>query len=231
VDGVPLPTEYVRKLVKSGKINPGESGAETLATTPSSTTVSSSSNPEGPYAKYDKLYLWIFEAKDSAHKPTQEYLSDTLDAYARFYQFNPGTLYYYHVKDWWDASDVSPKDSAVKLLEDLAQDEGWVRDAFNDGDPANDIVMGWVDYMDHNGMAYVNGFYSVCAVKASTPDWPHDSIAQHEISHNFNAKDQGTWFWEHPECIMNYNWAYWGTDKWCSDCGNTVNGNINGLWE
>ncbi|HJH26696.1 MAG TPA: hypothetical protein C5S37_07975, partial [Methanophagales archaeon] len=208
VDGVPLPAEYVRKLVKSGKISPKESGAEPLATTPSSATVSSTQS--GPYAKYDKLYLWIFAAKDSAHKPTQAYLTDTVNAFGRFYQFSPGTLYYYHITDYWDASDVSPADSSLELLKDIEQDTDWVRYSYNDGDPVNDIVTGWADYMDHNGMAYLNGFFSVCAVKASGLDWPHDSIAQHEISHNFNAIDQGTWYWEHPECIMNYNWAYWG---------------------
>lgn len=40
-------------------------------------------------------------------------------------------------------------------------------------------------------------------------DWTHDSIVQHEVSHNFDA-DEGGWFtYEHPaECIMNYQWAY-----------------------
>ena len=103
-----------------------------------------SSTQSGPYAKYDRLYLWIFAAKDSTHTPTQAYLTDTV----------------------------------------------------------NDIVTGWVDWMDHNGLAWRNNFSSVCAVKASGLDWPHDSIAQHEISHNFNATDRGRWKYQHPECLV-----------------------------
>jgi hypothetical protein len=230
VDGVPLPAEYVRELVKSGKISPQELGAEPSARTSSSATVSST--PSGPYAKYSRLYLWIFAAKDSAHTPTQAYLTDTLNAYGRFYQFSPGTLYYYHITDYWDASDVPQPINSSQLLEDLAQDtDGW-RDDYNDGDPVNDIVTGWVDWMDHNGRAYRNGNFSACGVRSwDYPDWPHDSIAQHEISHNFNAADQGTWKYQHPECIMNYEWAYSGTDIWCSSCWNKVYGNIKGLWE
>ncbi|MEM0315822.1 MAG: hypothetical protein QXL61_06980, partial [Archaeoglobaceae archaeon] len=99
VNGVPLPVEYVRELVKSGEINLKESDAKSLAISSSAV----SSTPVGPYAKYGELYLWIFEAKDSIHKPTEAYLNDAIDAYARFYQFNPGTLYYYHLTEWWDA--------------------------------------------------------------------------------------------------------------------------------
>lgn len=58
-------------------------------------------------------------------------------------------------------------------------------------DSDNDIVLGWVYLLDHNGRAYRNGAYSVCAVQAGGVDWPHDSIVQHEISHNFGALDQG----------------------------------------
>ncbi len=218
VNGVPLPVEYVKKLVERGILKPSSGG------------VTSTSNPAGPWAKNDKLYLWIFEAKDSQHKPTEAYLQDTINAYSRFYQFNPGTLYYYYITDYWDASDVS-SDSSSELLDDLAQDTNWWRSSYNDGDSTNDIVIGWVKYADHNGMAYLNGFFSVAATQASGVDWPHDSIAQHEISHNFNADDAGTWPWEHPECIMNYYYAWQGTDKWCDEHWNVVYGNINGLWE
>lgn len=225
VDGVPLPAEYVRKLVKNGKMSPG-SDAEPLG------VASIASSATGPYAKYGKLYLWIVEAaKPLGQKPDQAYLSDVVSAYGRFYQFNPGTLYYYHWTNYWNAT-VPTTTNTSQLLGDLKTDTNWVRTAYNDGDGANDIVAGWVRIGDHNGMAGRNGWFSVNAVRTELAvDWPHDSIAQHEISHNFNADDQGYWYWEHPECIMNYNWAYWGTDIWCSDCWNIVYGNINGLWE
>jgi hypothetical protein len=73
---------------------------------------------------------------------------------------------------------------------------------------------------------------AVCAVRRENGfDWPHDSIAQHEISHNFNAGEGGTWCWEHPECIMNYCWAKLGTDIWCENHWCVVYGNVNGVWE
>ena len=140
------------------------------------------------------------------------------------------TFYY----GFWNASDVSDWDNASKLLDDLAKDTSWVVDS------RNDIVIGWVNYANHNGIAYPDGTwdlnndktpdfapYALCAVKASTPDWPHDSIVQHEVSHLFGADDQGYWWWEHPPCIMNYGWAYFGVDCWCDNCKACVSANIN----
>ena len=217
VDGTPLPVEYVKKLVRERILK-------------QSNDVVIVSNNVGPWAKNDELYLWIFEAKDSNHKPVESYLQETVNAYQRFYQFNPGTLYYYHITTYWDASDVSLSISS-DLIKDLAEDTDWWRSSYNDRDPTNDIVIGWVKYADHNGMAYINGFFSIAATQASGVDWLHDSIAQHEISHNFNADDAGSWPWEHPECIMNYYYAWLGTDKWCDEHWNVIYGNINGLWE
>ena len=62
-------------------------------------------------------------------------------------------------------------------------------------------------------------------------DWPHDSIVQHEVSHNFNAEEGGWWPWEHPICIMNYFWAWWGVDVWCDECWNRVYVNVQGISE
>ena len=186
---------------------------------------------EGPWGKNNKLYLWIFAEKGS-QKPTQAYLQDTLDAYGRFYAHFSGTLYYYHVTNYWDASDVSPATNTEKLLDDLGEDTNWLKYHHNDWDPVNDIVIGWVNTGDHNGRAEINGFFSVgCTYALSGANWPHDSIAQHEISHNFNTHDEGTWCWEHETCIMNCCWAQLGTNYWCGGCDNTVYGNINGLWE
>ncbi|HID43494.1 MAG TPA: hypothetical protein EYP30_06950 [Archaeoglobaceae archaeon] len=145
-------------------------------------------------------------------------------------------MYYYHLTNYWDASDVSPPDNSSKLLRDLAEDTGGLRDDYNDRNPSNDIVIGWVKYADHNGIAYCNGFFSLGATDSpwfGWADWPHDSIAQHEISHLFNAGEGGFWCNEHPECIMNYCWAsgLHGTDKWCDEHWDVVFGNINGLWE
>ena len=67
----------------------------------------------------------------------------------------------------------------------------------------------------------------ICADTADGVDWPHDSIVQHEVSHNFDADDGGYFAYEHPECIMNYAWAYVGTNIWCSSCNSVVE---NGIW-
>ena len=167
------------------------------------------------------------------HVPTEPFESDTKNALERFENFNVNVqvMFYY---GFWDASDVSDWDDAGKLLDDLARDTSWVVDS------RNDIVIGWVDYANHNGLAYIDGTwdlnndnipdfapYALCAVRTSGVDWPHDSIAQHEASHLFGAGDQGTWWWEHPSCIMNYGWAYLGVDNWCDSCEACVANNIN----
>jgi hypothetical protein len=175
-----------------------------------------------PKAVDDNIYVHIYPAADNNHEPSQSYVSDTIDASGRFEDSgsNVYTVWHYNC---WDASDISPTDSSSAALSDLRQDSAYIRDS------SNDIVLGWVDYLDNNGRAYIDGPYSVCAVSASGVDWPHDSIVQHEISHNFGALDQD-WFslfmntliYEHPECIMNYMWAYSGTNIWCSDCEDDV---------
>ncbi len=225
VDGIPLPKEYVNELIKNGGISFDNNANEELT---ESTVLAAS----GPWAKSGKLYVWIFEAKDSYHKPTEAYLTDTINALGRFYQFGPTGIYYYHKTGIWDASDVSPPNYYWGLINDLNEDTNFYRSGYNDYDPVNDIVLGWVKNMDHNGAADINGWFSVCATVADDGvDWPHDSIVQHEVSHNFNAPEGGTWWYEHPECIMNYWYAYWGTDIWCNTCWNKVYGNIRGFWE
>jgi hypothetical protein len=223
VNGVPLPKEYVKELVRNGKLKSEEAVILSVADR------CNDPNPSelGPYEIYGSLYLYIFEAKDPAHKPGQAYLQDTLNGYARFYQFDyVDTLYYMHITNNWDASDVTF--DVYDLLEDLRDDTGWIRGKYNDKNPNNDIVVGWVSLANRNGLADCDGFFSLGATRADTPDWPHDSIVQHEISHNFKAGEGGTWQWEHPECIMNYWYAWRGTDVWCNTHWNVVNQNIMG---
>ena len=125
--------------------------------------------------------------------------------------------------DYWDASDVSPADSTSTALADLEEDTAWCRSY------ANDMVIGWTHDMDSNGRAERcdisdDGPFAICADTADGVDWPHDSIVQHEVSHNFEAADQNSAL--HPTCIMNYAYAYAGTDVWCTSCGNTVHNGI-----
>ncbi|MPM77852.1 hypothetical protein SDC9_124860 [bioreactor metagenome] len=83
--------------------------------------------------------------------------------------------------------------------------------------------------MDHNGRAWKcdtqpYGLFAICADTADGVDWPHDSIVQHEVSHNFHAVDQDSA--SHPTCIMNEAYAYADTYIWCTSCGNTVHNGI-----
>jgi len=220
VDGILLPNEEVEKLVKSGKIK-DLGHAEPLA--------GIRGGPhEGPHAINGRIDVCIFVAKDSRHKPTQDIYDTTDDALYRFvteFSVSNDIRWYWN---YWDASDVSPADSCSDALDDLADDCSWAVTQ------KNDIVLGWLHNMDHNGMAYPDGMwygdfapYCVCSDTASGYDWPHDSIVQHEVSHLFDAPEGGWWCDEHPECVMNYCWAaLHGTDIWCSSCRATVNENI-----
>ncbi|WP_292467239.1 M12 family metallo-peptidase [Methanolobus sp.] len=212
VDGIAIPTEEVKKLVKSNQIKVSDSPVESAINDKLVSITSVSSNPK---AVSNVIYLHVYPAKDSGHTPgsSSNYYSYTIDASERFENFGIAINRVWHY-NFWDASDVASADSSSDLLADLKDDSSYVRDS------SNDIVLGWVDYMDNNGRAYLNGAYSVCATSAAGVDWPHDSIVQHEISHNFGANDQNSLF--HPTCIMNYVYAYTGTDVWCTSCANTV---------
>lgn len=223
VDGVPLPKEEVGRLVKSGKIDLAD--AEPL--------VGILGGPsEGPHAISGKIYAHIFIAKDDRHNPTEYVTADTSAALCRFEdQFGVDMIWYWYY-NYWDASDISPADSCKNALKDLAEDEGWIVNA------ENDIVIGWLHDMDHNGMAYPDGMwdlnedgvidfapYCVCSDTAAGVDWPHDNIVQHETSHLFNAPDHG---YTGPYCVMTYMYAgvSWFGDVWCSDCEDAVDDNI-----
>lgn len=117
---------------------------------------------------------------------------------------------------YWDASDEG--ENIYDLREDLEQDVSWVR---NDN---NDVVLGWVDTASNNGNAVRDGYYSVAATKANWKvDWPHDSIVQHEVTHNFGQKEDGDALIDEPgTCIMDYSDAYWGTNQWSDHSSNDI---------
>ena len=223
VNGVSLPKEYVKELVKSGKLSLESTEAGPLV---SKNSVGVLSGTYGPHAINGKVYVFIFVAKVDGygHEPDgTAWYSYTLNALNRFEsEFNVEMI-----DDWcfgcWDASDVREPGTTTsdiyECLYDLEQDHGDARDA------DNEIVLGWIDNTDKNGVARKNGFFAVASETAQV-SWPEDSIVQHEISHNFNADEGGWWPWEHPECIMNYWYAYHGTDIWCSEHWNTVYNNI-----
>ncbi len=223
VNGVPLPKEYVKELVRSGKIKPAKEEPVNVLGGPST----------GPHAINGRIYVHIFIAKDDTygHAPDSgwNYVYGTWDALSRFEQKFGVDM----VDDWWfgywDMSDVGS--SVYDALADLEQDCNWIIDA------QNDIVLGWADNLDKNGLAEPDGVnpntgaFAPDAVCTETPtypldvgDWPEDSVVQHETSHLFNAPDHG--YTLYPVCIMSYPWAYSGYDWWCSDCESTIYANI-----
>ena len=227
LNGVVLPKEYVRELAVNNmlKIDSGDGFKMN--------TVACGNPNAGPHAINGVIDVWIVEAKDSAHKPDEPYMEDTITALERFentYNLNMDIAFLFGI---WDASDVGT--SSDDLLDDLAEDLSWLID------DSNDIVLGWVRDSDRNGVAYPDGVwdldgdnideyapFALNSVSATgKPDWPHDSIVQHETSHLFGAKDQGWTAYDHPPCIMNYWYAYWGVvDIWCVDCENCIESNI-----
>jgi len=214
VDGVPLPKEEVERLVKSGKIK-DLGDAEPLAGIRGGPS-------EGLHAINGEIWAHIFIAEDDRHEPTEYIGFPTYDALSRFdAEFGVDMKLHWYL-NFWNASDVNPADNTSAALNDLHDDVSWVREA------DNGIVIGWLHDMDHNGMAYSDGFYAVCSDTAIwRPDWPHDSIVQHETSHLFNAPEGGYWCNEHPECVMNYCWAgLHGTGIRCNSCREIVNENI-----
>ena len=226
VNGYALPKEEANKLVESGILTLETDASEKemqkeMGDLTRNTLFSTLSVGVNPYAINGIINEYVFVATDSRHKPTEAITQDTHNALYRFENFGIGVNVYWNW-NYWDASDVSPADSTQSALVDLEDDTKWIRDA------ANDMVIGWTHNMDHNGRGNFGGPYSVCTDTADGVDWPHDSIVQHEVSHNFDADEGGYLKYEHPaECIMNYQWAYGGTNIWCSSCSNIVN---NGIW-
>lgn len=214
VEGYALPVEEVKKRVEKGDLFRGTKSPaiESLA---SMGVLSVSSNP---YAINGDIDEHIFIASDYRHTPTESFSQDTINALDRFENFGVNVYRFWYWNSW-DASDVSPSYNASDALHDLKEDKSWVRYS------ASDIVLGWAHDLNHNGIAFTSGAYAICTdTNSGGVDWPHDSIVQHEVSHNFDANDQNSLL--HPDCIMNYLDAYQGTNVWCTSCWNTVDNGI-----
>lgn len=210
VNGYLIPKEEVKKLVEKGILSyEAEDDISTELETELQMLESVTTNPRAINGVID---MHIFVATDGAHAPTESFQQDTINALSRFENFGIDVYPWWYWNSW-NAIDVSPMYDSSSVLNDLIEDESWVRYA------ANDVVLGWTHEMDNNGIAKKNGAYSVCSDTVGGIvylEWPHDSIVQHEVSHNFNAEDQNSV--SHPECIMNYAWAYDGTNIWCNSC-------------
>lgn len=215
INGYSIPTQEAENLVSSGKLVLQEAN-DSVEETPESLTATVGSNP---CAINGEIATKVFPAKDSRHAPTEDTVDGTRNGYMPFMYpnfaiYTTGYTYYWNV---WDASNIQTPNNTSQALADLRSDTSSYRTA------DNILVLGWAHNMDHNGRAYRNWAFALCSDTADGLDWPHRQLVQHETSHNFGALDQGYYAWEHPECIMNYMWAYGGTTIWCTSCKNTVN--------
>lgn len=225
LNGEVMSKEKVRRLVEQGKASPGrphhpeksDDGASTNAVE----SGTGGGTTGGPSQAGGDIYLTAYPASDAAHSPDEAWSSGTQTAWFRFGNEFGVTTWYSEQYGVWDASGTG--DNTRDQLDDLVADVGpshWEED---------ETYLGWVATGDHNGRGKLDQAGSVCATSTSSDwsaEWGHEQIAQHEISHNFNAPDRGRWGYEHQECIMNSEWAYRGTTIWGSEDWDIVNDNI-----
>ena len=103
-------------------------------------------------------------AKDDAHKPEMSYTMLELmtgQALDRFEEEFGVKMYDTWYIGFWDASDVPDPHSSSQVLDDLREDCRWAQNA------DNEIVFGWADDLDRNGLAYGYGFYAVGSENSS----------------------------------------------------------------
>lgn len=186
-----------------------------------------------PYAEYTDTYGWHISATwtypdvDKHRPPNGCNWSDTSQALDRFEDEFSVTMakVCYHASSCWDPSNVADGDAAAPredLRENVYENCSYWRDS------PGEVVFGWVDNADHNGIAYGDGHFGIGAEATDGGvDWRHDQIVQHEFSHFFNAPDRGTWCWG-GDGIMNYCEAYGGATHWAQDDWNIV---INNIWK
>ncbi|MDD2665991.1 MAG: hypothetical protein PHD13_00555 [Methanocellales archaeon] len=185
--------EELKKLIEEGKVEMGDAPAVQTK------SLKSPGNPDVPPYQYNgNIYVDLYPAEDEDHAPAGganwNDVAAALSPFEDEFGVNMIQNAYYNE---WDASDVG--DSVYDLLDDLEDDIP--------NSAANMVTMGWVDNADHNGVAQLSGYYSVCAESPVywRANWPDDSVAQHELSHNFDAEDQADSGGECTDsCIMDH---------------------------
>ncbi|ESS12804.1 MAG: hypothetical protein A07HR60_00274 [uncultured archaeon A07HR60] len=206
IDGEPYTNEETQKLSTREGLNRGRVQTEQSAVTHSPNPINGT------------MRVHILEAADEQHRPHEAWYDASTEAWNRFSTFGPSTsvsVYY----GYWEPTEKGDNDD--NLLDHLRKNHSdkQVED--------NDLVAGWVDHANRNGRAAKNGFYSVSATSADGINWPHDSIFQHELSHNLGA--------DHPRngigctnlpCIMSYVSAYAGETAYCDVCFDEVLANM-----
>ncbi len=205
-DGKPYTNEEAQKLVERETIDPGKVESE------------QSARPQSPHPIDGTVRVHMMEAADEQHRPHEAWFEDSTEAWDRFSAFGPTTrvsVYY----GYWKPEIVGKK--SKPLLEHLVENQSDKRE------DSNHLVAGWVDHATNNGRARIDGHYSVSATSADFLDWPHDSIFQHELSHNFGAVDEVDGIGcINPTCIMNYAAARAHETEWCGGCHSDVDSHM-----
>jgi hypothetical protein len=206
IDGEPYTNQEAQKLLRRESIERGRCDTE------------ESARAHSPNPVDGKIRVHILEAADNKHQPHEAWYGDSIEAWNRFDTFGPTTRVSVHYGEW-EPEGVGEK--SKPLLQHLVENQSDKQDG------NNEVVAGWVDHATNNGRARRNGYYSISATSADLIDWPHDSIFQHELSHNFGAKDEikriGC---ASPPCIMNYASAKFHETGWCDGCHDTVSDNM-----
>lgn len=199
--------------------------------------VEAASHDSAPYKKWEsassayKIWVYIRAAVDSTHAPPNGCNSQAvLDATNRFdATFSSGGLSVdMHplciISSCWNAGNVAGYDY-IAILNDLRNDVQSTCPEYLNG--INAITFGWVKESNHNGAQDPDGFFGFGAEACPGVcwDWDHDMIAQHEISHAFNAYDRGTYGWQ-GDGVMNYYGAYTRETWWAQPDWDIVYNNI-----
>lgn len=220
----PLPKTLVDKLLQKGIEYIPKASADELIQRNSVYATNSEKKVKGVHNTRiidGVLKVKIFLATDPINRPIESFEKNTIAALNRFNTIDPQLsniqLYWYY--DKWNSSMVQPYDNMSSLVDNLAASTS----NYNDAD--NVIIMGYVQKGDHNGVTqYLNSSYIVCALHPSKtwPDWPEDSVVQHEVSHCFGQDDFGQYGNHVWDCVMDYSSAYAGVDTWCDSCKSNI---------
>jgi hypothetical protein len=124
----------------------------------------------------------------------------------------------FRIESTWSHPDTN---DANDLLKDLKADyryKTWIQDNTN----CIKKLIGFTDFSNHNGIACLGGQFCVVAKKTDHLfDWHDHAVVKHELGHNFDLPEGGTWWYEHGGrvCVMNYWHAYFNPNcGYCDDC-------------
>ncbi|OYT28894.1 hypothetical protein B6U98_03665 [Thermoplasmatales archaeon ex4572_165] len=170
----------------------------------------------GPHQINGDIDIFFTPAKDSRFKPNDlsQLWDDTTDGMNEFEPVFNVDMHILGLIGFWSAYDVSG-DNIVNLLQDLEDDVSFF-------ETDNRIFFGWVDDASGgSGYSWIPGHYCIARESAT---WPKNRVAQHELSHCFNAPDHGWSVFD--VCVMSLFYLPFWWVGWCNSCRTTINNQI-----